>query len=122
MRRKFYFYLAIVFTIAISIGSLTTFKSGEAVGFSISDKLVHSAAYFVLSLSWFFTLHNGVNWLKKSYLISVIIFLYGIVIEVLQEACTTYREFDLFDILANFVGIGIAFIIFNTVLKKNGIN
>ena len=64
-------------------------------------------------------------WRKKDemrlYKIAVIIVIsscYGILIEVLQETCTTTRHADIFDVLANLSGATIALLIFVLIKKR----
>jgi VanZ family protein len=81
------------------------------------DKLEHTLAYFVLGLSWFFSLK------RKTILNKLIVFLicvfYGILLEVLQENITTYRTGDYLDGIANSLGVCFALLIFNLISKKN---
>ena len=81
------------------------------------DKLEHTLAYFVLGLSWFFSLK------RKTILNKLIVFLicvfYGILLEVLQENITTYRTGDYLDGIANSLGVCFALLIINLISKKN---
>lgn len=83
------------------------------------DKVVHAGAYCILTLSWLLALNNKVKSLKSSILILILIFIYGIIIELLQGVFTSDRNADLLDIIANTVGILIAIIVFKSILKKN---
>lgn len=56
--------------------------------------------------------------MKSTMLIASAIFIYGIIIEILQGALTDNRQADLYDVFANFSGIAIATIFFVLVLKK----
>ncbi|REE83300.1 VanZ like protein [Lutibacter oceani] len=85
---------------------------------SISDKTIHTIAYFLLTLSWLLTYKNKASKLKISILIIVLIFFYGIIIEVLQGIVTNYRQPEINDLIANLVGILLAFTIFKMVLQK----
>lgn len=110
-------YLAILCTLGIAFLSLVKIPS-DTIDISTSDKFLHGLAYFFLAIFWLIglskTKHNHVRiW---SILISCLI--YGIVIEVLQGAITTYRTASYLDILANSVGIAVAFIVFLVLLKK----
>lgn len=82
------------------------------------DKILHFSAYFVLTISWLVAFYKSIY--HKLPLINVVIalFIYGIIIEVLQEVFTTYRQADLFDILANSIGILIAWALFNKISVK----
>ena len=57
--------------------------------------------------------------MKSTILVASAVFIYGIIIEILQGALTDYRQADLYDVVANFSGIAVATIFFVLVLKKN---
>ena len=75
-----------------------------------SDKILHILAYTVLTLLSY-------NYFKGLLKANAIIFsalfsgVYGIIIEVLQRTLNPERSFDLLDIGANIVGVGIAVIL-----------
>ena len=52
----------------------------------------------------------------------MLVFLYGTIIEVLQGSITSYRQFEFKDLVANFIGIVLAFTIFNFYLQKKVFN
>ncbi len=77
------------------------------------DKIFHATAYFGLTMSWLFALRN----ISKYKLVGIILFFYGILLEFLQGTYTNNREKDIYDIVANSIGILIAMLIFNTFYK-----
>lgn len=77
------------------------------------DKIFHATAYFGLTMSWLFALKN----ISKYKLVGIILFFYGILLEFLQGTYTNNREKDIYDIVANSIGILIAMLIFNTFYK-----
>ncbi|MBT8316459.1 MAG: VanZ family protein [Lutibacter sp.] len=83
------------------------------------DKILHFSAYFALTLSWQLAFYKSVKLKIKESLIIVAVFFYGIIIEVLQGALTSYRQADLLDIIANFIGIIIAWAFFRGFFFKN---
>jgi len=85
---------------------------------SVSDKTIHASAYFLLTLSWLLAYKNKASEGKVSIIIMVLVLLYGTIIEVLQGIATSYRQPEVNDIIANLVGILIAFSIFKIFLKK----
>lgn len=121
MERNFR-YLAIVLTIAITIGSLISPNNLIKPSVQVSDKFVHTTAYFILTLSWLLSFRLVLRLMKQLILILFIVFIYGIIIEVMQEIFTSYREADYYDILANFIGISIAGIAFYFIFQKNQMN
>lgn len=106
---RFFLALAIVSTITILVGSLVSVSLQHDLDIKISDKIIHSIAYFFLTGLWFLALlpQRGFT-VKTIVLISVALIFYGIIIEVLQGVFTLTREADVYDILANCVGVGVA--------------
>lgn len=104
--------LAIVYTLVIAYLSLIQLGKISISNFSPTDKMMHLGAYFVMGFLWFFyyLFKNSSERLKIRgfFNISVIIILFGMLIEVLQGALTDYREPDWADILANSIGVLLA--------------
>ncbi len=70
------------------------------------DKMVHAGIYFSLYLLWGFVLFRKKYSMKKHLItIAILLFIYGMVIEVVQGAWVVSRTFDLWDVAANTVGI-----------------
>lgn len=118
MERKFYFYSAVLLTVVITIGSLITPPKLEVTQVQISDKLVHITAYCLLTLNWLLVYRFKINRLKYGFFILFLVFIYGIIIEVLQGVLTSYRQADLLDVLANLAGISLAFIFFSLFFER----
>ena len=119
LKAKKYFFIAVFFTLAIAIGSLISIKNTPKIQVLFFDKMLHVSAYFLLATSWFWAFKKSTRKKPNNILIAGFIFIYGTVIEVLQGALTTYRQAEGYDILANFVGILIAYLFFTAVFKKN---
>jgi len=73
----------------------------------------------MLTISWLLAYGIKSALLKSTMLIATAVFIYGIIIEILQGVLTDIRQADLYDVFANFSGIAIAIIFFSLVLKKN---
>lgn len=86
------------------------------------DKIVHIGAYLLLTLSWLLSYKKSATSLKNHFLIALAVFVYGIIIEVLQATLTNYRQADMYDMFANLVGITLAFLFFTVVLQKKQMN
>ena len=85
------------------------------------DKIVHAGAYLILTLSWLLSYKKGTKSLKNHFLLAFAVFVYGIVIEVLQETIAVDRSFEMYDILANFIGCisgSTTFTLFNKNLNR----
>ncbi len=109
------------YSIALLILSLV--KIGPVVpklGSDFDDKIYHAIAYIIMGFVWgvYFLRASIKNYLFQSFAIGA---LFGIIIEVLQVTITSYRSFDLFDILANVIGLCLGLVIVS-VLKIRIIN
>jgi VanZ family protein len=108
---KVLFFLALSFTLLITVGSLISTSSIPKVNFAVSDKLIHTVGYFVLMFLW--SLFVISKYKKESFNKLILItacfaFIYGIIIEVLQGTLTETRTTDIYDVIANALGIVIA--------------
>jgi len=119
LERKLYLFVAIFLTIVITIGSLITLEEViKLPSVQFSDKLLHTSAYFVLTLSWLLATIDKTLRQKKTILIVFFVFMYGIIIEVLQGALTTCRQADLYDMFANLGGVVIAWLFFTLFFSR----
>ncbi|MDP2087978.1 MAG: VanZ family protein [Flavobacteriaceae bacterium] len=112
-------YIAIVLTFLIAYLSIISLKIEEPkIEFGYFDKVAHTISYIFLTLSWFlaFSLRK-VNFFK-SLLIAISISFYGIIIEMIQGKFTSNREADIYDVLANTIGILLGFGIFILWIQK----
>lgn len=117
---KSLFVIAILYTTALTLGSLM--RPVHIVDNPISniDKLLHAGAYFGLTVLWiFWMLFKRSNKTKETSSktvwqivigVVVIAILYGVLMEVLQGTITSYRTPDIWDILANTAGSILALI------------
>jgi len=104
------YLIAIALTLFIGITSLVSFSGIKTMSIKINnfDKIVHFGFYFLLTLSWLFATRNSFkNFISKSVLILIMIS-YGIIIEAFQGALTTHRQADIYDVLANSIGVLLA--------------
>jgi len=120
LERNFYFFIAFFLTILISVGSLISLDNAiKLPQVNFIDKILHLSAYFALTSSWLFAFYKSEKLKINVNLIIVAVFIYGIIIEVLQGVLTSYRQADLLDIFANFIGIIIAWAFFVGIFSKN---
>ncbi|AOW20885.1 VanZ family protein [Urechidicola croceus] len=111
------YFNAISITLLIVYLSLSSLEELN-VDISVSDKLLHTIAYFVLSMSWLFAVKKSHYSLKLKIIIALAILLFGIIIEVLQGSLTDNRHADYYDIIANSTGILIALLIFGFLFRR----
>ncbi|MFT5846544.1 MAG: VanZ family protein [Psychroserpens sp.] len=114
--KKWALPVLVLYALALTIGSLAHVGNLPSLGSSFDDKIVHFIAYFIFTLVVF----NYCKELKISHvmLVSAIgVILYGIIIEVLQQVMTSYRTLDIYDALANTLGVVFAIIIIRFINK-----
>ena len=104
--------LAIIATLIIAFLSLTAIpKINLGLEIKSSDKILHILAYFTLSSVWFLAFQKKMG--NLFFKITLIIFLifYGIILEALQGGITTYRTGDVYDVVANTIGVLLALLL-----------
>lgn len=106
-------FLGIAYTLVLTL--LLLFPSTDVPDIEVPflDKIGHVSLFAFLALIW-----AMYSWVKtegtraRLFLILPVIFLYGIIIEVLQELFFQPRTGDIWDVVANFVGIVLGGLIF----------
>lgn len=118
MLKRQVFLITIFYSLALALVCLLPFKKLPDVGVSFGDKIFHSLTYVVLTFLWFSTFFFQFKTSKINAIIysSVISIVFGIIIEVLQGVFTTTRQADVFDVLANSIGVLFAAVLI--VVKK----
>ncbi len=111
-------YFAFLCTAGIAFLSLVRLPQG-GLQVNASDKLLHGIAYFFLAIFWLIAMAQPKCRYTHSWWVLGGCLIYGIVIEVLQGALTSYRTASYLDILANSGGIAVAFFVFLVLRKKN---
>ncbi len=109
MLKHLVFFAALSYTVALT--GLCLIKIDTVpVPVKFSDKIVHCGAYFVLTLLWYLVgIYKFYLKSKKALWYAAIgAVVFGIVIEVLQGTLTTYRSADVYDIIANTLGVILA--------------
>ena len=94
----------VCYMLLLIIGSLSNLTDAPKPRIEFQDKIIHFTAYGLLCFVLFLMLESYKlrNTLKYSILVSIV---FGTVIEFLQAHLTSYRAFDIFDIIANVAGI-----------------
>ena len=113
--------VTVIYTIAIAVLSLAHLTELPELNTGVDDKIVHFVLYAGLCLFWFMSLY--VLKTKSSLLIaSLLSIVFGGDIEVLQGVVSIYRTTDIFDFVANCLGVlTIALVIFtkkDVIVKK----
>lgn len=110
INQSFFYLPTILWSVFIFIASLLPAQELPTV--QVTDKFLHTAVYFILLFLWCAT-----DLYLKSFKIALlqkaaICVVYGFVIEVLQGSLTTTRHFDVYDLVANSLGVLIATVLF----------
>ncbi|MFO8147952.1 MAG: VanZ family protein [Bacteroidota bacterium] len=115
MAARIALFLAIGYTLVLTIASLIQLGDLSVGAFSPTDKMLHLGASFVLAFVWmlFYLLkmEQKHNYIPAFIVISVLVIIFGMLIEVLQGALTTYRQPDWADVVANSIGVLIALLL-----------
>ena len=106
--------IAICTTFAVGYLSLREKGVGIKIPFENIDKIFHFSAYFFLTTTWLFAFRNKKVRLK----IAFFLILYGILLEYAQDWFTVNRTKDVFDALANTLGIIFATLLFKYISNK----
>ena len=99
------FYVSLLLVLYSSLVNASEIPYFEFISY-ISDKLVHSFIYFYLAILGILSKFR-LNDLK----VVALIFLFGVFIELIHYY-HPHRLFEFFDLLANLIGVTIAFLIF----------
>ena len=99
--RRNYRLLAVGYTIWLTAISLTPLDGLDLPSFSYADKIVHFFLYFFLTLLWLLAYPK---WWRKRIFFIILVLLWGIAIEFIQEYFVPTRSGDVFDAIANTAG------------------
>ena len=88
----------------LSIGSLIDIKKAPRLDFVFEDKVIHFVAYFVLCPVFYLMLKTYQIRHSLNYAI-ILSLVFGTILEFLQQTLTDNRTFDLYDLIANSLGV-----------------
>ncbi len=112
MAARILLVFAVLYSLLITILSLIQLGKISLGDFNPTDKMMHLGAYFGLGIVWFiyYIFKRPEDQFKKKHFfnITILIILFGMLIEVLQGTITSYRQPDWADILANSIGVLLA--------------
>ena len=105
--KKWSLPLFVVYTIALTLGSLINTGGMPNLGSEFDDKIYHLIAYAIFTiLSYNYLLLKPIK--HKLFYASLFAIVYGIIIEILQRVLTDNRTLDAIDVLANIIGVLLA--------------
>ena len=109
--------IAIFFTICIIIVSIIPLPELQKKIFNLNDKLIHVLVYIIISGLWIKVGFDENLYLLNKYIYMVVGI--GFFSEVFQGILPINRHFEIFDILANLIGITISILIAHALFYKN---
>ncbi len=113
------FYASLFYTSVITVLFLLPVRDIPKVAVKFGDKWAHVVVFFMLTLLWLLaTMFN--KWFVKNNMLWVSFWalIYGIVIEALQERFFETRSADVWDVIADAIGILIACFVFFKLKKR----
>ncbi|MEZ4798106.1 MAG: VanZ family protein [Flavobacteriaceae bacterium] len=111
MPKKILLVIALLYTIALAVLSLLSSGNLPDLEVDYADKVAHLIAYGVLYFVWQITL-DAYKIPKAILIASGFAITYGIILEVLQGTLTVGRTLDMYDVLANCIGVVIILIVY----------
>lgn len=107
MLKKAILILTLIYTSVLGTVSLIRLDNVPNIGVSFGDKIFHFLAYGVLAFLWFNTFFFKFKLKRKRaiFLAVILSLIFGIIIELLQDTMTNERALDVYDIVANTLGV-----------------
>jgi VanZ family protein len=103
--------VSVGYTIALSILSLVRLTDVPKLNTGYDDKIAHFVLYAGLCLFWFMSFH-ALKSKSSLVLASLLSIVFGLVIEILQGIVSIHRTTEIYDLVANCLGVlTMAFII-----------
>jgi VanZ family protein len=106
--------IALIWTGIVSYFCLINSNKVPTIEVPNLDKLIHVFFHFIFTIVWFlffqklFKSRNKIKPIVTAFLFS---FVFGILIEILQQSITTTRSADVFDVFANSFGALLAILV-----------
>ena len=112
--KKQFFLLSILYAITLAVVCLIKLNNLPDIRVSNGDKIFHLLSYLVLTFLWVNTFIYKFKFKKERAIVYAGLFCiaFGIIIEVLQGSVTSYRSSDIYDVVANTLGVLIMVFIF----------
>ena len=115
MIKKLLLLVAILYTIALAIASLINLGGVPSLGSGFDDKIYHLLAYIIMAFLWV----TYFKFSKKKYSVFISVFLFGVVLELIQHKINPNRTYDTYDLISNCIGVVVGTLIaLNTNILK----
>ena len=100
--------ITIILILIAIVGSLSPPQQMDQVTFNLSDKLIHSLYFTGLTFFWIKSIEEPSN--QRLIKTALLVFVFGLVLEILQGILPIQRNMDILDQLANSAGIFLAIV------------
>jgi VanZ family protein len=102
--------MAIVYTIVLTVASLINIDGVPKIGFSFDDKIYHFLAYVIFALLWVTYIKNHPK-INSVHITTIVLIIFGIILELVQHRFNPNRTYDNLDLLANCLGVVVGMLI-----------
>jgi VanZ family protein len=116
-KNKFSIIIALVI-LFLSLAGPGTFQKVPLFEFRLFDKIAHLGMYFGLMSAVIFENRSTLKNTGHIFLLALIPFTYGVLMEVLQATVASGRSASFFDVLFNTAGIGISILVWLRIEPK----
>lgn len=111
-------YIAVTFQLLVTVMMLIPTSGSSYINLPHSDKIFHIAIYGILFVVWAMSCKVDRNRRYLLWTIVVLLTLYGIIIELIQGEWIESRTSDIWDVIANSVGILLGMVIFHKLISR----
>lgn len=105
IKKNLFSILVALIILYLSLASSDTFKNVPFSNIPNLDMLVHFGMYFGLMAAIIFDNRKTIKSNKQVFLLALIPFFYGILMEIFQAVLTVSRFASIYDVMANSTGI-----------------
>jgi VanZ family protein len=105
IKKNIFSILVALVILYLSLASSETFEKVRYFNLSFFDKIVHSGMYMGFMSVIIFENRKSINNNLQLFLLALIPFVYGVLMELFQLTITTSRSGSFYDVIANAAGI-----------------
>ena len=110
------FFTPIIYSLFVVFISLWNFDSYEVKSPPISDKFIHFLIYLFFVVFWSNSLIDRFK--NSTIIVFFFALLFGLILELVQTTLS-YRSFEFYDLISNFIGCLAGYLIIKIILEKH---